>query len=83
MWGRLFCGCNAGRTDHGNFDEYHMTSTVRGIYRTPGYAFVTDDTTAFDIPEPEYRECEYVPDYDTLPTKDAYKATPRILRIKG
>jgi hypothetical protein len=58
-----------------------MTSTVRGIYRTPGLAFVTDDTMAFDIPEAEYRDSEYVPNYDTLPTKAVYKP-PRILRIK-
>ena len=51
-----------------------MSSNVRGLYRTPGRAFVTDDIMAFAIPKAEYQECGYVPDYDTLPAKDAYSA---------
>jgi hypothetical protein len=51
-----------------------MTTEVRGLYRTPGAAFITDNSTAFDIPEEEYRASVYTPAYDDLPTKDAYRA---------
>lgn len=55
--------------------NYHLDMEeevdVRGLYRTPGFAFVTDNTMTFDIPEAEYRECGYTPDYDSLPSKDA------------
>jgi hypothetical protein len=47
---------------------------VRGLYRSSGAAFVTDGLTAFDIPEEEYRASRYLPDYDDLPSKDAYRA---------
>jgi hypothetical protein len=51
-----------------------MTHDVRGLYRTPGHAFVTDDTMAFAIPEAEYRVSGYTPDYDDLPSKSSFKA---------
>jgi hypothetical protein len=54
-----------------------MAHNVRGLYRTPGLAFVTDDTVAFDIPEAEYRTSEYAPGYDDLPSKNSFKASPR------
>jgi hypothetical protein len=46
-----------------------MAHDVRGLYRTPGFAFVTDDTMTLAIPEEEYRTSEYTPDYDDLPSK--------------
>jgi hypothetical protein len=52
-----------------------MAHDVRGLYRTPGFAFVTDDTIAFDIPEAEYRTSEYTPGYDELPSKDSFRAS--------
>jgi hypothetical protein len=59
--------------------NYHLDMEeevdVRGLYRTPGFAFVTDNTMTFDIPEAEYREYGYTPEYDSLPSKDAYKAS--------
>jgi hypothetical protein len=57
-----------------------MSNNVRGIYRTAGKAFVTDDVVGFDIPEVEYRESGYTPDYDALPAKDAY-ARSRVLFV--
>jgi hypothetical protein len=50
-----------------------MSMEVRGLYRTPGWAFVTDDRIAFDVPEGEYRANAYTPEYDKLPTKEAYQ----------
>ena len=50
--------------------------TFAGFIAPPGFAFVTDNTMTFDIPEAEYRECGYTPEYDSLPSKDAYKASP-------
>jgi hypothetical protein len=52
-----------------------MAHDVRGLYRTPGFAFVTDDATAFDIPEAEYRTSQYTPGYDDLPSKDSFTAS--------
>jgi len=54
--------------------EAAVETEVRGLYRTSGAAFVTDGSTAFDIPEEEYRASLYPPDYDDLPSKDAYRA---------
>jgi hypothetical protein len=51
-----------------------MAHDVRGIYRAPGVAFVTDDSMAFGIPEEEYRTSEYTPDYDDLPSKSNFRA---------
>jgi hypothetical protein len=52
-----------------------MAHDVRGLYRSPGVAFVTDDAMTFDIPEAEYRTAEYTPDYYDLPSEDSFKAT--------
>jgi len=45
---------------------------IRGLYRTTGFAYVTNDRMAFIIPEKAYRAHSYSPDFDELPTKDAY-----------
>jgi hypothetical protein len=47
----------------------------RGLYRTIGRAYVTDDTQmAFNVPEAEYRAFDYKPDYDSLPWREDYIA---------
>jgi hypothetical protein len=57
-----------------------MSDNVRGIYRTLGFAFVTDGKTVLDIPEAEYRDSEYAPVYGKLPSEKAYQAG---LKLKG
>lgn len=51
-----------------------MAERPRGVYRTTGWAYVTDGTTAFDILESDYRRNGYWPDYDSLPSKQDYDA---------
>jgi hypothetical protein len=51
-----------------------MTKTFRGLYRTIAWAFVTNGTMAFQVPETEYRAFGYQPDYDNLPWKESYNA---------
>jgi len=46
----------------------------RGLYRTAGWAYVTDSTMAFDILERDYRTNGYRPNYDELPLKQDYDA---------
>jgi hypothetical protein len=60
-----------------------LPKAARGLYRTPGWARVTDEALEFDIPEGRYRVAGYLPDYDELPTKEAFgaanKAAPSAL----
>jgi len=51
-----------------------MAKRPRGLYRTPGWAYVTDGTMTFDITESDYRRSAYKPDYDGLPSKQDYDA---------
>ena len=51
-----------------------MAKTARGLYRTPWWAYVTDGTIGMDVPEARYRQNGYQPDYDDLPTREAYEA---------
>jgi len=53
---------------------WSMEKVARGLYRTTGWAYVTDETIGFDVPEQQYRAKGYKPDYDQLPSKDAYDA---------
>jgi ubiquinone/menaquinone biosynthesis C-methylase UbiE len=46
----------------------------RGLYRTTAWAYVTNDTMAFNVPEAEYRAFRYEPDYDSLPWKESFVA---------
>ncbi len=46
----------------------------RGLYRTAGWAYVTDGVDGFDILESDYRRNGYPPDYDSLPLKQDYDA---------
>ncbi len=46
----------------------------RGLYRTTAWAYVTNGTTSFHIPEAEYRLFGYKPDYDNLPWQESYMA---------
>ena len=54
--------------------SFVLPKEARGLYRTPGWAYVTDETTGLDVPEGRYRVAGYYPDYDDLPTKEAYEA---------
>ena len=51
-----------------------MTTPFRGLYRTTAWAYVTNNTMAFNVPEAEYRAFGYEPDYDSLPWKVSYVA---------
>jgi hypothetical protein len=51
-----------------------MTTPFRGLYRTTAWAYVTNNTMAFNVPEAEYRAFGYEPDYDSLPWKESYVA---------
>jgi len=51
-----------------------MAKTARGLYRTPWWAYVTDGTIGMDVPEARCRQNGYQPDYDDLPTREAYEA---------
>jgi hypothetical protein len=58
-----------------------MTKTFRGLYRTIAWAFVTNGTMAFQVPETEYRAFGYQPDYDSLPWKESYDAVQSVTRL--
>ena len=49
-----------------------MAEAFRGLYRTIAWAYVTNGTMAFQVPEAEYRAFGYQPDYNQLPWKDGY-----------
>ena len=49
-----------------------MTKRPRGLYRSPGWAYVTDVVETFDVRESDYRAEGYKPDYDGLPSKQDY-----------
>jgi hypothetical protein len=51
-----------------------LPKAAHGLYRTPGWARITDDELEFDIPEGRYRVAGYLPDYEELPTKETYGA---------
>lgn len=51
-----------------------MARRPRGLYRSPGWAYVTDGVETFDVRESDYRAEGYKPDYDGLPSKQDYDA---------
>jgi hypothetical protein len=51
-----------------------MAKQPRGLFRTPGWAYVTDGTMTFDITESDYPRSGYKPDYERLPSKHDYDA---------
>jgi hypothetical protein len=50
------------------------TRPFRGLYRTTAWAYVTNGTMSFHVPEAEYRVFGYEPDYDNLPWQERYVA---------
>ena len=48
--------------------------TLRGLYRAPGWAYVSDGTFIIDMPESRYRDRGYEPPYGQLPFKKEYEA---------
>ena len=42
-----------------------MAEVFRGLYRTIAWAYVTNGTMAFQVPEAHYRAFGYEPHYDT------------------
>ena len=46
----------------------------RGLYRTVAWAYVTNGTMSFQVPEAEYRGFGYDPDYSELGWKEDYDA---------
>ena len=50
------------------------TKPFRGLYRTVAWAYVTNGTMSFQVPEAEYRGLGYDPDYSELCWKDDYDA---------
>jgi len=51
-----------------------MANAFRGLYRTIAWAYLTNGTMAFHVPETEYRALGYEPDYDNLPWQETYNA---------
>ena len=51
-----------------------MMGAFRGLYRTVAGAYVTNGTTAFHVPEVDYRAFGYEPDFDSLPWQECYNA---------
>ena len=49
-----------------------MARQLRGLYRFPGGAYVTDGVEAFDVREMDYRAKGYKPKYNGLPSKLDY-----------
>ena len=47
-----------------------MAEVFRGLYRTIAWAYVTNGTMAFQVPEADYRAFGYEPHYDNLPWKE-------------
>jgi len=55
-------------------DVAKMAEVFRGLYRTIAWAYVTNGTMAFQVPEADYRAFGYEPHYDNLPWKENYDA---------
>jgi hypothetical protein len=51
-----------------------MATEFRGLYRTIAWAYVTNGSMAFQVPEMDYRAFGYEPDYDSLPWQESYDA---------
>ena len=58
-----------------------MAKVPHGIYRTPGWAYVTDGTMGFDVPEGNYRSRGYKPPYERLPSKNDYDAAEAAKKV--
>ena len=55
-------------------DVANMAEVFRGLYRTIAWAYVTNGTMEFQVPEADYRAFGYEPNYDNLPWKENYDA---------
>jgi hypothetical protein len=55
-----------------NLDVAKMAEVFRGLYRTIAWAYVTNGTMAFRVPEADYRAFGYEPHCDNLPWKENY-----------
>jgi hypothetical protein len=53
-----------------------MADAFRGLYRTVAWAYVTNGAMAFQVPEAQYRQLDYQPEYNRLPWRDDYLARP-------
>jgi hypothetical protein len=51
-----------------------MAKAFRGLYRTVAWAYVTNGTMAFQVPEADYHAFGNEPDYDNLPWRENYNA---------
>jgi len=51
-----------------------MAEDFRGLYRTVAWAYVTNGAMAFQVPEAQYRQLGYQPQYNRLPWRDDYIA---------
>jgi hypothetical protein len=60
-----------------------MAKVVRGLYRIPGWAYITDGTMTFDIRELDYRAKGHKPDYNKLPSKLDYDAAEAARKAAG
>ena len=61
--------------------EDTVTAEPRGVYRTrgedgkPNTVLLESGTLGFDIPEQEYRDNKYKPDFEDLPWSQEYHTT--------
>jgi hypothetical protein len=60
-----------------------MAKVVRGLYRFPGWAYITDGIMTFDIREDDYRAKGYEPDYNKLPSKSDYDMVEAVRKAPG
>jgi hypothetical protein len=60
-----------------------MTKVLRGLYRVPGWAYVTDGLMTFDIREKDYRLSGCAPEYHELPSKQDYDAAEAERKAPG
>jgi hypothetical protein len=49
-----------------------LSGALHGLYRTVAWAYVTNGTMSFQVPEAEYRAFGYKPAYEKLPWKEDY-----------
>ena len=52
-----------------------MLNAFHGLYRDVGWAYITNGTMSFQVPEADYHAFGYEPAYQKLPWKDDYVAS--------
>ena len=56
-----------------------MLNAFHGLYRDVGWAYATNGTMSFQVPEADYHAFGYEPAYEKLPWKDDYVASKQTI----